>query len=218
MEATISADIVRSTSLPKEGMIVLQERLGEFVNFITNSFSGCWGRVVRGDGLECALSDAHLLLRIVLLLKCQIKAIGVSFDEMNIHGGDKRFFRFGARIAVAIGKLRTNDKLQGIMDGDAIYNSGRALEKMGAYDLFSIKSAYKATEPIVRALFLLINHIMMRISARQSQVLFMKLKGMTDIEIAQHMGITRIGVYLHLKTIGWSAISAALQCYENMKF
>ena len=217
MEATISADIVRSTSLPKEGMIILQERLREFVNFLNNSFPGCWGRIVRGDGVECALSDAHLLLRIVLLLKCQIKAIGVVFDELKIHGGDKRFFRFGARIAVAIGRLRTNDKFKGIMDGEAIYNSGRALEKMGAYDLFSIKSDYKTTEPIVRALFLLVNHIMVRVSARQSQVLFMKLQGMSDAEIAQSMAITRIGVYLHLKTIGWSAINAALQCYENMK-
>ena len=49
MEATISADIIRSTSLPKEGMIVLQERLREFVEFINKTFDGCWGRVVRGD-------------------------------------------------------------------------------------------------------------------------------------------------------------------------
>ncbi len=218
MEATISADIIRSTSLPKEGMIILQERLKEFMDFLTNTFHGCWGRVVRGDGIECAISDAHYLLRIVLLLKCQIKAIRVDFDGINIKDVDKRFFKFGVRMAVAIGRLRTNDKAQAIMDGEAIYNSGRALDKMGSYDLFSISSDYKRTEPIVRSLFLLINHIMKRASARQSQVLFMKLQGMSDAEIAERMGISRVGVYLHLKSIGWDAISTTLQCYETMKF
>ena len=218
MEATISADIIRSTSLPKEGMIVLQERLRDFMDFLNKTFDGCWGRVVRGDGIECAISDAHYLLRIVLLLKCQIKAIRVRFDEINVKGGDKRFFKFGVRMAVAIGRLRMNDKEQAIMDGEAIYNSGRALDQMGSYDLFSISSDYKRTEPIVRSLFLLINHIMKRASARQSQVLFMKLQNMSDVEIAQCMGITRVGVYLHLKSIGWDAISTALRCYETMKF
>lgn len=218
MEATISADIIRSTSLPKEGMIVLQERLRDFMDFLNKTFDGCWGRVVRGDGIECAISDAHYLLRIVLLLKCQIKAIRVCFDEMNIKGGDKRFFKFGVRMAVAIGRLRTNDKEQAIMDGEAIYNSGRALDQMGSYDFFSISSDYKESEPIVQSLFLLINHIMKRVSARQSQVLFMKLQNMSDVEIAQRMGITRVGVYLHLKSIGWDAISTALRCYEMMKF
>lgn len=218
MEATISADIIRSTSLPKEGMIVLQERLRDFMDFLNKTFDGCWGRVVRGDGIECAISDAHYLLRIVLLLKCQIKAIRVCFDEMNIKGGDKRFFKFGVRMAVAIGRLRTNDKEQAIMDGEAIYNSGRALDQMGSYDFFSISSDYKESEPIVQSLFLLINHIMKRVSARQSQVLFMKLQNMSDVEIAQRMGITRVGVYLHLKSIGWDAIRTALRCYETMKF
>jgi len=218
MEATISADIIRSTSLPKEGMIVLQERLREFVEFINKTFDGCWGRVVRGDGIECAIADAHYLLRIVMLLKCQIKSIRVCFDELNIKGGDSRFFKFGARMAVAIGRLRTNDKEQSIMDGEAIYNSGRALANMGNYDLFSISSDYKRTEPIVRSLFLLINHIMKRASARQSQALFMKLQNIPDVEIARRMGITRIGVYLHLKSIGWDAISTALRCYETMSF
>lgn len=218
MEATISADIIRSSSLPREGVIVLQERLREFMHFLNKTFDGCWGRVVRGDGIECAISDAHYLLRIVMLLKCQIKAIRVYFDEVNIKGGDLRFFKFGVRMAVAIGRLRTNDKEQSIMDGEAIYNSGRALANMGSYDLFSISSDYKRTEPIVRSLFLLINHIMKRASARQSQVLFMKLQNMTDLEIAHRMGITRVGVYLHLKSIGWDAISTALRCYETMNF
>ena len=220
MEATISADIIRSTSLPKEGMIVLQERLSEFVQFINKTFDGCWGRVVRGDGIECAIADAHYLLRIVMLLKCQIKEMRVCFDEVNIKGGDSRFFKFGVRMAVAIGRLRTNDKEQSIMDGEAIYNSGRALANMGRYDFFymSISRDYERTEPIIRSLFLLINHIMKRASARQSQALFMKLQNMTDLEIAQRMRITRIGVYLHLKSIGWDAISTALRCYETMNF
>lgn len=218
MESTISADIIRSTSLPREGMIVLQERLREFTEFLGNKFPGCWGRVVRGDGIECALSDAHMLLRIVLLLKCHIKAIRVRLDALHINGGDKKFFKVGVRMAVAIGELRTNDKEQAIMDGEAIYNSGRALDRMGNYDYFFVTSWYKESEQIVKALFLLVNHIMERASARQCQALSMKLQGMSDAEIGKDMGISRIGVYLHLKAIGWDAISMALRCYENMNF
>lgn len=218
MEATISADIIRSTSLPEEGMILLQDQLKEFVDFLNKTFDGSWGRVVRGDGLECTISDAHCLLRIVLLLKCKIKAIQIYFDEKGIKGGDKRFFKLGIRIAAAIGKLRTNDRERGIIDGEAIYNSGRALEKMNRYDYFSIISDCQTSESVVRALFLLTNHIMKRASARQSRVLFMKLQNISDLEIAEHLGISRIGVYLHLKLVGWDAISAALQCYESLNF
>ena len=38
MEATISADIIRSTSLPAEGMIFLQQQLREFTDFLNQSF------------------------------------------------------------------------------------------------------------------------------------------------------------------------------------
>lgn len=218
MEATISADIIRSTSLSKEGMIVLQEQLWGFVDLLGQRFKGCWGRVVRGDGLECVIADPHDLLRVVLLLKCHIKAIKVNLDEVNKVGVNKRFFQFGVRMAVAIGNLRTNDQRQGIIDGDAIYKSGRALDNMRAYDVFCITSDYKATEPIVRSLFLLINHMIKRSSARQCQALFMKLQGLSDSEIAMKMHISRIGVYLHLKLIGWDAINEALNCYEKMVF
>ena len=218
MDATISADIIHSTKLSEPGAIELQTRLFEFVRLVNRKFDGCWGRIVRGDGFECAVSDPHHLMRIVLLLKCLVKMVKVKLENGGIKETDKRFLRLGIRIAVAIGNLRINNRERKIMDGEAIYRSGRALSNMRIFDTFSIACAYEESEAVVRSLFLLVNHIMTRATARQCQAMFMRLQDVPDNEIARAMGISRIGVYLHLKALGWDAIRETLKCYESLDF
>lgn len=218
MEATISADVVKSTSLSEKGMVILQNRLKAFVRFLETNFSGSWGRIVRGDGIECVIADSRWLLRVVLLLKCYIKAIRVDLGNNGIVGGNRNFYRFGIRMAVAIGTLRTNNRSKGIIDGEAIYNSGRALAEMRIKDTFSIICVDKDREPVIRVIFLLIDSIMTRATARQCQVMFMRLQNISESEIARQMGISRIAVYLHLKSLGWESISEALRFYECINY
>ena len=55
MIATISADIVRSTSLQTESLIVLRKRLRRLLDDFEEDYPGFWARIVRGDSIECVV-------------------------------------------------------------------------------------------------------------------------------------------------------------------
>ena len=66
MVATISADIVRSTSLATGDLINLRKRLRGLLDDFEKDYSGFWARIVRGDSIECFVpeyryaEDCHL--------------------------------------------------------------------------------------------------------------------------------------------------------------
>ena len=55
MYATISADVVSSTSLSKEAMIELNEKLKKCLSTLELRHQGFWGRIVKGDSIECVM-------------------------------------------------------------------------------------------------------------------------------------------------------------------
>ena len=57
MYATISADVVSSTSLSKESMLKLNEHIKNCLTLLEDRYSGFWGRIVRGDTIECVLES-----------------------------------------------------------------------------------------------------------------------------------------------------------------
>lgn len=127
MYAAISADIVSSTSLSIDETVSLKKRIENLFLVLQDMYPGFWGRLIKGDYLECILPSAKDAFRVALLIKTCIKSFPLTDSKEN-----KMFQIYGVRIAVGIGDMRMVDKLQGIMDGEAIYMSGRALEGMQA--------------------------------------------------------------------------------------
>ena len=80
----------------------------------------------------CLASPKHAL-RIALILKTYIKTF-----EFNKKKGKrnrlKYFNEHGVRLAVAIAPLEKIDSEKGIIDGEAIYLSGRAIKKLSTSD------------------------------------------------------------------------------------
>lgn len=209
-EATISADIIDSTYLDSVDLSRLRDYLIHFVNLIEDSLHLGWGRIVRGDGVEFVVGNQHDALRLALLLRAYIKA----FD---VHCPTRAFKKTGIRIAVGLGGLRANDRFKGIIDGESIYNSGRALGRM-TKDKFVIVSPYRKCELIFRALSMLLGALLDRATAKQCHVLFMRLQGMTERQIADRLGVSPIAVWGHLNKVGWRAISEALLLFEHLNF
>ena len=73
MIATISADIVRSTSMNTEDLIVLRNRLRDLFQDFEEDYPGFWARIVRGDSIECVVPNYSDALRIVILIKLYVK-------------------------------------------------------------------------------------------------------------------------------------------------
>ena len=202
--ATLSADIVDSTSLSAEDTIKLKESLEDFFPVMRQFCEQAWGRVVRGDSVECVIPDVSQSLRIGLLLKCYVRSLDLVSASAILK-------RKGIRMVIGLGTLRIADQKLGIIDGEAIYNSGRELDAMSASDQVTLSLV--SSELHVggyAALCDVLGYLVDRATNKQCSVLFYLLMGYSQKMIAQTMGLEPSTVSQHAAALGWGAIQRAL--------
>ena len=215
MYATISADIVSSTSLSEVETIELKQYIEEQLKMLETLYHGSWGRLIKGDYIECVVPNASNAFRIALIIKNSIKAFEV---EKTL--GSKLFYTYGARISIGIGGMRIVDREQGIMDGEAIYLSGRSLAKMGSLSkgALTIETINENLSQNLRVIAVLTDAILNDATPKQSQVIYYKLLGYKESEIAEKMKIYQSGVNNHSSSAKWYCIEEALNYFEQIKF
>lgn len=215
MYATISADIVSSTSLSEVETIELKQYIEEQLKMLETLYPGFWGRLIKGDYIECVVPNASNAFRIALIIKNSIKAFEV---EKTL--GSKLFYTYGARISIGIGGMRIVDREQGIMDGEAIYLSGRSLAKMGSLSkgALTIETINENLSQNLRVIAVLTDAILNNATPKQSQVIYYKLLGYIESKIAEKMNIYQSGVNNHSSSAKWYCIEEALNYFEQIKF
>lgn len=215
MYATISADIVSSTSLSKDETIELKQKIEEQFVLLKEKYPNFWGRQIKGDYIECLVPDVSHALRIAFIIKTCIKSFGIVEKK-----GTKNFQTYGVRIAIGIGSMRIVDKEQGIMDGEAIYLSGRAIENMGSPNrgTLTIEISDKQLAMPLRTVALLTDALINNATKRQSEVLYYKLLSTKEMDIAEKMGIKQSSVNEHSTLAKWYCIEEALNYFEQIKF
>ena len=213
MYAAISADVVSSTSLSRESMIELNEKLKKCLHILERRYQGFWGRIVKGDSIECIMSRPEDAFEVALILKTWVK----SFEPSNIQE-DKRFNRYGLRIAIGIGEMKTLDRGLDMMDGDAIYRSGRAMDKLvgRAKYSFVISMADNEHEQALQVILTLVNQLLNNATARKCETLCERILSSDTSKTAEKMGISVSGVNQTLKDLGWSAIEQAIIYYRKV--
>ena len=213
MYAAISADVVSSTSLSRESMIELNDKLRKCLSILEKRYQGFWGRIVKGDSVECIMSRAEDAFEVALILKTWVK----SFEPSNIQE-DKRFNRYGLRIAIGIGEMKTLDRGLDMMDGDAIYRSGRAMDKLvgRAKYSFVISMADNEHEQALQVILTLVNQLLNNATARKCETLCERILSSDTSKTAEKMGISVSGVNQTLKDVGWSAIEQAIIYYRKV--
>jgi hypothetical protein len=221
IRATISADIVSSTALSVFDLMHLQSVIRQFLDELSiKSQDADWGRLFKGDSVEIFLSNPHEALRTALLLKALVKK---TFVESNMEAKQSLFKKFGIRIAIGIGEMRVADKNRDVLDGEAIYYSGRALEK-GTKEGLSVKrSMYFACKDSLFSeqmdvMLGLLDVLFKEATSKQCEVLYYKLKGMNEVEIAEKLGVVQSVVNQHSNAIGWNAIESAVNYFEKLNF
>ena len=213
MKATISADIIDSTMLTSVEIVELRKRLDALVDDLCTSRTCAWGRVVRGDGIELSIRDSRTVLRAALLVKSYI-----GWFLVRAKGG--RLRKCAVRLAIGIGGLRIDDALGGILDGDAIYRSGRALDAIpkSARSTMVVNCGNGRVVAFMRPMLALLDFILNKATAKQCEALYFKLMGEQELAIATRMGISSRAVYAHLQKGGWFAIFQTLEMFEAMNF
>lgn len=216
MYAAISADIVSSTSLCIEETIALKQRIEDLFSVLENRFPGFWGRIIKGDYIECLLPSAKDSFRVALIIKSCIKSFPVAEPKKK-----KLFQTYGIRIAVGIGEMRIVNREHGIMDGEAIYLSGRTLNGMGAPNkngTFIIEPADKQLKPALQTVGMLTDALLNNTTRRQSEVVYYKLLSKSEQEIANILGVKQSGINQHSTSAKWYCIEEALIYFEQLNF
>lgn len=216
-EATISADVINSTSLDKDDTIRLNQHLKYFIELVESEFQGSWGRIVRGDGLEFVMPRIKDVMRVSIMLACHVKALNVNYGGLSVAGVRRRIPHFGVRIAIGIGNLNINDKENGVIAGDAINFSGRMLAEMSSRrrGKLIVVGWDMHRRYVMQSLLSLIDVIVTHATAKQCDIMVKRFMGMSELDIAQKIGISLSAVNAHLRRTGWQAIATAVEFFEE---
>ena len=222
VRATISADIVSSTSLSVEELALLQSEIRRFLESLSEKSQGKnWGRLFKGDSVEIFMYDPHEVLRVALLLKTLVKKTFPCKKDANAKR--ELFRKYGVRIAIGIGEMRTADQKQDVLDGEAIYYSGRLLEKATKEKAIIKRSMlFESSDTLMTEGFnmmLGMLDVMLRnATSRQNEILYYKLLGKKEKEIASLLNIRQHSVNQQSNSVGWNAIESAVNYFEKLNF
>jgi len=224
MKAVISGDIVASTSLSDTGRELVEGAFKEIIGELNEKFN-TYSRIIKGDYLECVVPNPEDALRVALVIKSFIKSISV--EETRLYKTSKRarlFKTHGIRLAIGYGQLSRFNPDEGIIDGEAIYLSGRAISEFSTYNkervvikntLFFVSendSLNKQFEPLIALLDVLIG----KATSKQCKVLYLKLMDNNEDAIAEQLKITQSVVNQHSTSVGWNAIEKAVIYFSEV--
>ena len=230
IHATISADIVSSSSLTADEKVRLIAEIRTFLTELEKSTQEqCWGRIVKGDAVEIYCAEPCKALRVALRLKAIVKmqhvhpALDASSDVIRRRN---LFQKYGVRIAIGVGNMNTVDKSKDMLDGDAIYFSGRMMERQGTSqkeraivkNTLFFKTYDNEMSQRMNVILGFIDVVFKKANARQSEILYFKLSEKSESEIAEMLDIKQSAVNQHSTAVGWNAMEQAIIYYENLKF
>ena len=222
--ATISADVISYTSLSEKEKRRLESGIRQLLTDISEKFrkQHFFGRLIQGDYIECAMEGPEFALRIALLLKTYIKSLEFKSTKSN-ESRLKYFSEHGIRLAVAIAPLTKLDPLNGIIDGEAIYLSGRVIKNLSTSDKqkIVIKNTMFFCSPHTKlqeqydTIFSLLDSIISKYSRKQSEVIFYKLLDLSEKDIANKLDKNQSTISQHSTAAGWLSIEKAINYFEK---
>ena len=210
--ATISADIIASTSLTHDQRVFLDANLQRLLSALRRKFGikKFFGRLIKGDYLECVFEEPQSALRAALLMKTFVKALDIT--SSNTHFNDDRL-----RVAVGVGGITTLDRKRGFIDGGAIVLSGRAIQDTAGQGKHTLifRSGDEALNNSMLPLFSLLDIVLARNTQVQCGILWHRLSGKTEKEISALTGKSQSTINQHTHAAGWFAIENAVNYFER---
>jgi len=225
-KAALSGDIIASTSMSVDERLLLIDRIKELFGQLEKKYN-FYGRVVKGDYIECYIDEPQLALRIALIIKCFIKSISgsaVESEKENTESRDKYFKIYGVRIAIGIGTIEKFDRDKGIIEGEAISFSGRIISSESTHstdrvvikNTLFIQTAKTEWNKEFETVLMLIDNIIARNTPNQCQIIMEKLSGESEEQIAVKLNITQSAVNQRSKSGAWNAIEKAVARFESV--
>ncbi len=221
--ATISADIISYTSLSEYDKRNIETNIKKLLVELTEKYKSddFFGRIIRGDYIECAINSSQNALRIALILKTFIKSIELQNNTNK--KGLKYYKEHAIRLAVAAAPLITIDSNNGVIDGEAIYMSGRAIKdhstsnknKIVIKSTMFFCSQDKYIYEQFNTIFSLLDTLISRCSAKQCKVIYLRLLGLNENEISEKLKKNQSTINQHSTSAGWQSINKSVKYFEK---
>jgi len=221
--AALSGDIISSTSLNNKDKALLERSLKNLLDDLEKHFD-VYGRIIKGDYLECVVPNAKQGLRVALAIKSFVKSIPIELSSYKNKKRAKLYKEHGIRLAIGLGELDRYEPENGVMDGEAIYFSGRLINNAtSTYDKERIvikhtlffASNDEQLNAQWEAIMALLDVLFSKATSRQSEVLYLKLLGNDEAAIAQQLGIDQSVVNRHSTSVGWNAIETTVAYFNS---
>lgn len=221
MNAVITGDIIRSTQLTTASQTMLIDGLNASLQQWSKDYNMRY-EIYRGDSFQCLLPNEHEALRLMLLLKTFIKSLNPNESSEASKSNNTKpgllvpNLDFDARIALGIGNIDSNSTKLGQTNGQAFILSGHTLDELkNQKQTLAIATADSHHEELQTELILL-DFIVSRMTALQSEVILWKLSGYTESYIAKQLGINQSAVNQRANSAGWNAINTLVQRFEKL--
>lgn len=146
------------------------------------------------------------------------------FVKMQVNGMncDEELQRFGIRFSIGVGDIKYADKNNDIIDGPAIYMSGRNLDEISRrgniFTAFQIIDAPESLSNLMDSYVALLSNLVDTYSAKQAEVIFYKLLGYKEVEISEKLGIYQSSVNTRSTNAQWGLLNMAIKDFEELTF
>ena len=199
-----------------EDLITLRNRLHDLFHDFEEDYPGFWARIVRGDSIECVVPDNNDSLRIAILIKLYVK---MRVSEFNC---SEMLQKYGIRFSIGVADINYADKKEDIINGPAIYMSGRNLDEISRKEsimtAFEIEDAPKPLSHLLDSYVAMVSAIVDSYSVKQAEVIFLKLLGFKEKEISDRVGITQSSVNTRATNAQWGLLNTAIKDFEDLDF
>ena len=215
IKGVITGDIIESTKLSDDENNTLIQGLNYIIDELEQNKT-IRGEIFRGDSLQCLVHKPSQTLKIALLIKTYVKGID-SINKKQKNELDKLINKpiFDIRLAIGIGEINSEKEKLSISQGEAFNLSGRLLDDMKNKQTIAIKTNDKYKEELDTS-FKLLDFIVSNATQNQCEVIYYKLKGLTEIEISEKIGINQSAINQRSNSSGWSSINSLIQRFESI--
>lgn len=224
MLGVITADIVDSRKISIHSREKLYEDLNIFLSDLQKRKLIEEYEVFRGDSFQCVVSRNEDTLRIAILIRSYIKSY-ISLEEKDKLDNFKKnkltskgYFltHQDIRLGIGLGSTDFIGKSLAHSDGEAFHNSGEALDKLKYVNArMGIKAPVKVFDNLMESTLLLLDAVIQKWTNNQAEIIFYKLQGHTEEEIAQFLKISQSAVNQRSKISQWTAVEKLLIYFEN---
>ncbi|MCF8254050.1 MAG: hypothetical protein K9H61_05720 [Bacteroidia bacterium] len=222
-KAVITGDIIQSTKMKSNERKMLIDEVDAALKLLSKDYNMQY-ELYRGDSFQCLLPHPENALRVALLIKTFIKHLNPSeaFELKSKENPLKNqsmiypVWMFDTRIAIGIGEGEEEIESLGKANGEAFLFSGRTLDNLkGSKQSIGIATDDNYQLELETECNLL-DSIIARNSALQCEVIYLKLLGYTEIQIAKRLNIAQSAVNQRSNNGSWNAIHTMVLRYETI--